>query len=234
MSLCRMSSTLSSSNLSVSNKRQGIRDDDNKMFGSGGIHFYSHRTGSTDASKVATADQGTVENKNSFRYMMRQYGAVFFGTYFAVYFSTVFGLFLSVQSGHLDVMYIISLITGSSSPTDPGGVADPDTIKEAKSTVKFLVEFLETYSLTKPVAPMVEEYPWVGNFAIAWIATKFTEPIRFGATVALTPPLARFLGYKRVSPDVEKAGPVDIVSSKQKEMSSSSTEKKNGESKSTQ
>mmetsp|Transcript_26828 Transcript_26828/g.62707 ORF Transcript_26828/g.62707 Transcript_26828/m.62707 type:complete len:272 (-) Transcript_26828:210-1025(-) len=215
LSLYRASSTLNTPNLADS-RRQGTKQYNNKSFGSHGISCTTNRQGSSDASKATTGDQGSLEKK-SFRYMMRQYGGVFFGTYFAVYCSTVFGLFLSVQSGHLDVMYVISLLTGTSSPTDPGGVADPGTIEEAQSTVKFLVEFLESYSMTKPVAPMVEEYPWVGNFAIAWIATKFTEPIRFGATVALTPSLARFFGYKRVSPAVRNAGPIDIVSSKQKD-----------------
>jgi hypothetical protein len=34
-----------------------------------------------------------------------------------------------------------------------------------------------------------------GNFALAWILTKFTEPLRLAFTVTITPSLARFLGY---------------------------------------
>jgi len=33
-----------------------------------------------------------------------------------------------------------------------------------------------------------------GNFALAWILTKFTEPIRLAFTVTITPTVARFLG----------------------------------------
>lgn len=33
--------------------------------------------------------------------------------------------------------------------------------------------------------------PKAGNFAIAWIAAKFTEPLRLGITIALTPWIAR-------------------------------------------
>lgn len=218
----RMSSTTSSSNLSDSKKGEGTIEDDKTGSSSSFVNNGNTNTadkiknGSSDALEVATtaaADEVTPK-KTSSKGMMKQYGPVFFGTYFAIYCSTVFGLFMSVQSGHLDVMYIISLITGSSSPTDPGGVADPDTIEEAKSTVLSLVEFLESYTLTRPVAPMVEEYPSIGNLAIAWIATKFTEPIRFGATVALTPTIARYFGYKkRVPPAIENAGPTDVVSS---------------------
>lgn len=161
-------------------------------------------------TKVVTSEEETTPEKPSFRTMMRRYGSVFFGTYFAVYFSTIGCLFVSVQSGYMDAMYIISLITGSASPMDPGGVADPETIKEAKTTVNHLVEFLESYSMTKPVAPMVEENPWTGNLAIAWIATKFTEPIRFAATVAMTPAVARFFGHKPTPTAVEK-GPIRVV-----------------------
>jgi len=241
-----MSSTTSSSNLSDSKKGEGTTKDD-KTGSSSNSNSPSNKrntntieknqNGSSDALEVATtaADDEVTPKKTSFKGMMKQYGPVFFGTYFTIYCSTVFGLFMSVQSGHLDVMYIISLITGSSSPTDPGGVADPETIEEAKSTVLSLVEFLESYTLTRPVAPMVEEYPSIGNFAIAWIATKFTEPIRFGATVAFTPTIARYLGYKkRVPPAIENAGPIDVVSStttNQKDVppvASSDSEKKIG------
>mmetsp|Transcript_12226 Transcript_12226/g.30913 ORF Transcript_12226/g.30913 Transcript_12226/m.30913 type:complete len:260 (+) Transcript_12226:179-958(+) len=136
------------------------------------------------------------EEKSSFRYMMKRYGKIFIGTYFGIYLTTVSCLFLSVQSGHIDAMYMISLLTGTSSPSEPGGVADPTTIQEAASAMKDLVALLEGYTITRPVAPLVEQYPWTANFAIAWIATKFTEPIRFGATVVLTPPIARWLGYR--------------------------------------
>jgi len=115
---------------------------------------------------------------------------------------------------------MISLLTGSSAPSEPGGVADPETIQEAASAMKDLVELLESYTLTRPVAPMVEEYPWTANFAIAWIATKFTEPIRFGATVVLTPPVARFFGY-RPTPSVK--GPIDVAAHKEQDDASPSS-----------
>lgn len=33
-----------------------------------------------------------------------------------------------------------------------------------------------------------------GSFVIAWIATKFTEPIRLAITLAITPRIARCIG----------------------------------------
>ena len=36
--------------------------------------------------------------------------------------------------------------------------------------------------------------PRKGDFAVAWIATKFTEPLRLALTAAITPSVARMLG----------------------------------------
>ena len=41
--------------------------------------------------------------------------------------------------------------------------------------------------------------PKTGNFAIAWILTKFTEPIRFGLTIAVTPSIYRFITGRRAA-----------------------------------
>jgi len=158
--------------------------------------------GKSRSAQVMDVDEKT-SGKRSFQSMLRQYGKVFIATYMAVYISTVLGLFASVQSGQLDVTYMMSLITGSSAPSELGDVAASDTIKEATSAMNDLVKLLESYAITRPVAPLLEQYPWTANFAIAWIATKFTEPIRFGVTVAVTPPLSKIFG-NRSNPAVVK------------------------------
>jgi len=213
----RMLSTSSSSNFSVSKKQDENEDGINSS--STSKNRYKNKNDNSDTVQETKSDEGRSQ-KNSFRTMFRQYGKVFITTYMAVYASTILGLFMSVQSGQLDAMYIISLLTGTSSPAEPGGVADPDTIKEAASAMKEMVELLESYTITRPVAPMVEEYPWTANFAIAWIATKFTEPIRFGVTVVVTPSIANYFGYKP-TPTVVRNGPIDAVS-KQDDPSSAS------------
>lgn len=167
-----------------------------RMFSTTSVSKKQDENESETTTKATDAVEGEKPQQASFQSMVRRYGKVFIGTWMAVYATTILGLFMSVQSGHIDAMYMISLMTGTSAPSEPGGVADPATIQEAASAMKDLVELLEKYTITRPFAPMVEEYPWTANFAIAWIATKFTEPIRFGATVVLTPPVARFLGYR--------------------------------------
>lgn len=41
--------------------------------------------------------------------------------------------------------------------------------------------------------------PKAGNFAVAWILTKFTEPIRFALTIAITPSIYRFITGRRAA-----------------------------------
>ncbi|OEU16235.1 hypothetical protein FRACYDRAFT_238823 [Fragilariopsis cylindrus CCMP1102] len=180
-------------------------------------------------------------NKQSFRSMLRQYGPIFIGTYGVVYVSTVFGLFMGIQSGILDATSIMDYLSGTASSTaDAGGGAggggvdvDPDnTIQSAASTMTYMVEFLEYYSWTKPLAPIVQENPWTANFGIAWIMTKFTEPIRLGLAVAVTPSIAKKIGYGRTaqknsppSSQSQSQSP-DDADNDQSTSSSSSTEKK--------
>jgi len=129
--------------------------------------------------------------KPTFKGMVRQYGPLFVSTYLVVYVSTVFGFYLGIESGLLDPAYLMSFITSVPDPTD----ADPDTVEKASNSVEAIVRWLNQHEWTKPAAPYVEKYPWAANFGVAWIATKPTEPIRFGFTVAILPTLARTLGY---------------------------------------
>ena len=125
----------------------------------------------------------------SFSNMVQQYGPVFIGTYFSVYFTTLGSLFLGVESGVLDPAYIMSLVAEEGETT--------------KSTVSIVSEFLEHYSWTAPYASKVQENPQMANLAVAWIATKFTEPLRLAFTGAITPRLARKFGYvvKELDPE---------------------------------
>ena len=129
--------------------------------------------------------------------MFRKYGPVFVGTYLGVYVTTLSSLFVGVQSGILDPATLLGLIVDSTDPTTGA----------AKSTVTMTVELLEHYSWTKPYAPMVEKNPYIANFAVAWISTKFTEPPRLAVTAAVVPRLARYFGFvdKDVDDKVDEA-----------------------------
>jgi hypothetical protein len=122
----------------------------------------------------------------SFRGMVQQYGPVFIGTYFTVYVSTVATLFVGVESGFLDPSVVLDFFIQN---------AADQQAEDSKSTVDMLVELLDHYSWTRPYAPLVEKNPTFAHLAVAWFATKFTEPIRLAVTVSVTPRLARYFGY---------------------------------------
>jgi hypothetical protein len=129
--------------------------------------------------------QSAREGAKTFGGMLRQYGPVFVGTYLSVYFATLGVLFLGVESGMMDPVGLFEMI----------GHAD-DATGETKNTVKLVIEFLEQYEFTAKYVPLVERRPEVANLAVAWIAVKFTEPLRLAVSLAITPRIARYFGIK--------------------------------------
>jgi hypothetical protein len=113
--------------------------------------------------------------------MIKRYGPVFIGTYLGIYVTTLGTLYIGVESGVLDPAYIMSWVA-----------EDGET---SKSTVHIVAEFMEHYSWTKGYAPLVINNPGFANLGVAWIATKFTEPLRLGATALVVPRIARYSGY---------------------------------------
>ena len=57
-----------------------------------------------------------------------------------------------------------------------------------------VVSYLHSIGLDKFVDLTPIATSKAGNFALAWILTKFTEPLRLAFTVTITPSLARFVG----------------------------------------
>ena len=121
------------------------------------------------------------QGAKTFGGMVRLYGPVFVGTYATVYFTTLGCLFAGIETGALDPVVLLNWL----------GVAGD----ESKNTVSLVVDFLNNHTITQAWAPYVERNPSVANLAVAWIAVKFTEPVRFALTLGITPRVARYLGY---------------------------------------
>jgi hypothetical protein len=117
--------------------------------------------------------------------MLQRYGPVFVGTYVSVYFATLGALFVGVQSGLLDPVVLFGWL----------GHATSDATGETASTVQMVVQFMRDHAITRPYADIVENNPSFANLAVAWIAVKFTEPVRLPVALYLTPKVARTLGY---------------------------------------
>jgi Protein of unknown function (DUF1279) len=129
--------------------------------------------------------QSAREGAKSFGGMLRKFGPVFIGTYLSIYLVTLSALFTGVQSGALDPVVLFGWL-GQESTTNG------DT---TMSTVQYVVDFMQNHTWTKPYAGIIEKNPAFANFAVSWIAVKFTEPIRLPIALAVTPKVARYLGY---------------------------------------
>lgn len=52
---------------------------------------------------------------------------------------------------------------------------------------------METLTGNTSLPGYIRENPRVGTFAVAWVMTKFTEPMRLAVTVAVVPSISKFL-----------------------------------------
>ncbi|QDZ21950.1 DUF1279 domain-containing protein [Chloropicon primus] len=104
-----------------------------------------------------------------FKRMFRKYGPLFVGFYGGVYVSTLGAMYVAVDQGLIDSKFIIDL-----------------TEQYADLLKQYGMDGIFNHGKIDSKA---------GSFAIAWIATKFTEPVRFAVSVYCVPKLARFLKY---------------------------------------
>jgi len=118
-----------------------------------------------------------------FKQMWKKYGYLFVGTYASVYVTTLGALFISLDQ---DILQAATF-----------GL-DAET-----SVIKFC-DMVETLTGSKDFPGYIRENPRVGTFAIAWIMTKFTEPLRLGVTVVALPQIAKKLGIGKK--DQENSG----------------------------
>lgn len=122
-----------------------------------------------DGAEAEEEGEGKV---GKIRLMVRRYGPVAIVTYLGVYVTTLGLLFGAVEAGVNPFDY---------------GVDSGNMVEKATG-------MLEGYSWGEPVVEAIRKNPHVGNFALAWILTKFTEPLRALVTIGIVPRIARALG----------------------------------------
>jgi len=105
------------------------------------------------------------------------YGYVALGTYFGIYLATLSSIFLCLD---------YDIFNAASVGLDPA---------EAVNKVCNLIERTTGYT---SVPEYIKQYPKLGTFAVAWVMTKFTEPIRAGVTLVIVPRIAKLIGYVSV------------------------------------
>lgn len=111
--------------------------------------------------------------------LWRKYGIVAIGTYFSLYGAVLGSMYVAISQGW------VRTSKRTSSKED-------ESFNLVTTTNKF-VKFAEDLGIAQYLE--VERVnSKTGTFLLAWIATKFTEPLRLALTIAVTPRIARFVG----------------------------------------
>ena len=131
----------------------------------------------------------------------KAYGPVFIATYLGVYVTTLSSIFLALD---FDIFNAATF-----------GM-------DAVQAVDKVCGMVEHYLGYEELPQYIRANPRVGTFALAWVMTKFTEPVRFGATVLVVPRLSRALGR---SGEVEVEGEKGQVDEGGKEPESEHSQK---------
>lgn len=146
------------------------------------------RTGARRGSAMAKQGAKTTYQK------LKQYGPVFVGTYASLYLVTLGSIYAGVDSGFIDPVTLFSHISNIAGHVG-STVSEVEEMAESKSTADVVISYLDHYAWTRPAVPFLEKNPHFANLGVAWVATKFTEPIRLVVTMGIVPKLADYFGY---------------------------------------
>ena len=119
---------------------------------------------------LATEETGL---KAQFKAMWQKYGYMGIGFYLTVYITVLSSIYFSLD---------LDLLNAAAFGVDP------------TSAVKKVCNLVETVTGNGFLPGYINDHPKVGTFAIAWVMTKFTEPLRLGLTIAALPTVARVFG----------------------------------------
>ncbi|KAG7385031.1 hypothetical protein PHYPSEUDO_001967 [Phytophthora pseudosyringae] len=115
--------------------------------------------------------------------LWRKYGVVAIGTYLAMYGTVLGSVYLAIDQGW---------VRTNRRANSKGEGQSEESFNLVTTTNKF-VKLAEDMGIAQYLE--VERVnSKSGTFLLAWIATKFTEPVRLALTIAVTPRIARFFG----------------------------------------
>ncbi|KAL4616254.1 hypothetical protein ACB092_07G185500 [Castanea dentata] len=145
----------------------------------------------------------------AFRELIKKYGKVALGVHFTVSAASISGLYIAIKN-NLDVeSFLQNFHINPSPPPQPQSEPNPQaqTSSSSSSPDGFVIE--ETNgSLNQPTVGAEEKKrnrtaeltaSTGGALALAVLCNKALLPIRVPITVALTPPIARFLARRKIT-----------------------------------
>lgn len=132
---------------------------------------------------------------HSIKDLIAKHGLSFVGTYFTLWLTIYGAVFGALDSGLIDPMTLMNIEL----PWHSGAEAseqDAADAEEIHSAIDYVASKMKNFKLTEPYADYVKDNPRISNLAIAFIATKLTEPVRIGVTLAIVPKVSRMRGIK--------------------------------------
>lgn len=111
--------------------------------------------------------------KGKIKSLWKRYGVVAIGTYLGIYVSVLSSMFFALD---------YDIFRSSTFGLEPA------------AAVQKVCDLVESWTGNTFLPGYFRENPRMGTFAVAWVMTKFTEPLRLGLAIAVVPSVARFLG----------------------------------------
>ena len=106
---------------------------------------------------------------------------------------TLASLFGAMDSGLVDP----STLAHIDLPWHSGSAANAESAADAKeftTAVELVASKMKKYQYTEPYADSVVNNPRLSKLAIAWVATKLTEPIRLFVSLGISHRVSKILG----------------------------------------
>ena len=127
----------------------------------------------SDKDTTIATDAADTGLKAQFKAMWSKYGYVGIGFYLTVYITVLSSIYFSLD---------LDLLNAAAFGVDP------------QSAVKKVCNLVEMVTGNGFLPGYINEHPKVGTFAIAWVMTKFTEPLRLGFVITTLPTITRIFG----------------------------------------
>ncbi len=148
----------------------------------------------TSPSNVPHKETNDTDNKKvtatGMKKLWQKYGYIAVGTYLGVYVSTLSAVFVALE---FDIFQASQV---GFDPVDAVNIVRHLEYKIILTDYKlFYVQAankFEYFTGSKALPEFIKGHPTFGTFVVAWVMTKFTEPLRLAATIFAVPKIAKF------------------------------------------
>ena len=175
----------------------------------------SHQASSSASKTTNESEEGRPQSTGqTIGKLFKKYGYTFVGTYGSIYLFTLTSIFVTLDFGLVDLDTLSGLFkvskdlacetadvigpTGSGASMDEAASAYAVEVEsgiktERRTLVEVVTGYMQKWEWTSRYVERIEKNPHLANLAVAWFMVKFTEPIRLGAAVIVTPRVSKMV-----------------------------------------